>query len=912
MTPAQAFANRLQEESDRVLDRAERLLAQRGKTGRSDFVDLYRRFWRWEEARLRRLLLPERRGVEIARRRADLMDLLVRHVAGFAAQDRGEGDEPAVIAMGGYGRGELSPSSDIDLLFLHAGEEDRVGAEEFTSRTLYLLWDIGLTIGHACRSLDECLEVARRDHRTATAMIESRFVWGDRRLFDRLRRRFEEAMFSEMTDSFVAARLQEERERRRRHGTTVFLQEPNLKSGPGGLRDAHAIWWLTYPTHRVRRPSDLVPLGLLSPASFSRLQRAYDFLLWVRDELHSASGRGNDVFSLRLQPRVAEGLGYPGTTPVERTENLMRDVYLAMRALNLIYRNVLGRMGLLDRIDPERSPKGFVPHPAAEERADGFVIRSDGTVEAESPRIFREDPLRLIRVFRNIRERNLEPGPRLRTLIRDNLAMIDDGFRRSREVTEAFVSIVDHRSGTGRVLRRMHEVGLLGALIPEFGRLTCLVQHEYYHRYTADEHTLVALEKLDDVFHADRFPEIRYRPLLRGLENPGRLVLGILLHDVGRGVGKTDHCREGARLAADVVARMGMEAGWADDVRFLVANHLLMSRVSQRRDLDDRATIRSFAAQVGEIERLEMLTLLTLVDAQATGQVWSEWKDALLWELYERTREWLTVGEPARVAVERLREERLTEAVLAGSGRFPAETIRRHLEAMPVRYLHASGGERIVEDLETIRTFLEGERKGRAACFTWSDRPQAGHSRATICTRDRPGLFSLISGALSLGGLNILDANVFTRADGLVVDAFRLCDARGGPVSDPGIRREVEELLEKSLRGEIDLARRFLDRKESRPAGLAVIAPPANVTLDLDSSETSAILEIDAPDRWGLLHDLSRTLAEAGMSILLAKVNTEQGVASDVFYVVDQATGGKPSPPERLHALVGRLREVIR
>ena len=893
----------------------------------------YKNFLKVESHRLKLLHRAGADGREICQARAAILDALLRHLwetakNSLTTQAQKEFPPLALVAIGGFGRAELNPHSDIDFMFLHSGQVASGKPLPYLAKLidciLYPLWDIGLKIGYSVRDLDDCVKVANTDMQSKTSLIEARLIAGDEAIFSRLQKAVVSKCVAGFEDKYIAARLEDQATRRSKHGNSACMQEPNIKNGCGGLRDFQNLLWMTFFKYRTRSLPDLKAQEFVSEAERKQLDAAYDFLLRVRTELHYHTNRPQDVLGKNLQPAVASNLGYSDRSPSQRIEKFMRDLYVHMRNVFLITRTLEQRMALvppapgrlmrLRRLLPGGRPRKL-PEPV-----DGFLFVDD-EIRAASNRIFRDSPRRLMRVFLHAQQRHLKLHPDLAQLIRNQLSLVDREFLNDEHVRETFLTILERRGEVAHILRAMHEVNLLGKYIPEFGKLTCLVQHEFYHQYSADEHTLVCIEQLDRIWEAKEDPFKNYAPIFLSLEHPGILYLALLLHDVGK-AGEHErgrHAAAGATLALRAAKRLQLESGAADTLEFLVENHLLMANLSQRRDLDDPTVIRNFARQVGTPERLNLLTLLTFADAQGTSdKLWSGFKDSLLWQLNTRTMTLLAGGTEFRRATEKARDQ-LREQVRELAPRpVGDEELDAHFSQLPPRYFEIHTASQILDDLELAHRFLHRlvleTQRALAPVTAWIDEPDRGYSLVKICTWDRAGLFCKIAGSLSAAGVNILGAQIFTRADGIALDTFFVNDARTGNLATREQREKFDGLLEKVLTGaEMDLRALIVRQASSaRPAYSAYFGERigTHIQFDNDASDDRTLIEIETEDRLGLLYIISQTLAELRLDISAARISTERGAAIDSFYVSD-ADGVKIVGLERREHIANRLRAAI-
>ena len=908
---------------------AARLRLPAGRTAAQELAR-FKTFLKLETHRIKMLHRSGGGGLDVCRARATVLDLLVRHLwdaacQSLSAQAQKEFPPLALVAIGGYGRGELNPHSDIDFMFLHAGQV--VGGNKplpYLSRIvdgiLYPLWDLGLKVGHSVRSLDDCVNVAGSDMQSKTSLIEARLIAGDAKLFEKFQKTLVAKCVAGHDRAYIAERITDQNARRTKFGNSACMQEPNLKNGCGGLRDFQNLIWMAFFKYGTRALWDLQERELISPTERKQLKTAYDFLLRVRTELHYHVNRPCDVLSKNLQPAVAHNLGYRERSPSQRLEHFMRDLYTHSRNIYLITRTIEERLALQPP-PPGRlaSLRAWLPARRAKptEPVDGFLFEG-GQVHAASKRVFREHPRRLMRVFLHAQQRGLRLHPNLAQLVRSELALVDRAFLSDARVSETFRSILNQRGSVAPILRAMHDAGLLGKYLPEFGKLTCLVQHEFYHQYTADEHTLVCLEQLDRVWEAVEPPHTNYAPLLQGLNQPYLLYLALLLHDTGKPAGRGRHSAVGAELSLRVARRLGLDAASTTRLRRLIEHHLLMSIVSQRRDLEDPAVIRKFAGAVENVESLDLLTLLTFVDAQATSdKLWNGFKDALLRSLYDKARPVLAGGTEFIRAEEKQREALLQEVRHLLPARVSEEELTAHFATLPHRYFQIHTARAIAEDLDLAHRFMHlqivEQERALEPVLGWHDDADRGYSAVKVCTWDRGGLFSHIAGSLSAAGLNILSAQVFTRDDGIAMDTFYVTDAKTGVLASEEQQQKFESLLTRVLTGgEVEFRSLIARQKISRPLYQSYEGEhiPTHIHLDNDASEHRTLIEVETEDRIGLLYIISQTLSGLHLDISAAKICTERGAAIDSFYV-SEVFGGKILDPERQRNIERKLRQAI-
>ncbi|HEY5911550.1 MAG TPA: [protein-PII] uridylyltransferase [Verrucomicrobiae bacterium] len=910
-------------------DAAARLPLPAGRAATQE-LSRYKGFLKLETHRLKMLHRAGGGGLEICRARAAILDLLLRYLweaAKHSLSEQGQKEFPALalVALGGYGRAELNPHSDIDFMFLHdrqiAAARPLPYLRHLIDGVLYPLWDIGQKVGHSVRTVDEAVNQANSDMQSKTALIEARLIAGDEGLFHKLQKTLLAKCVSGHEQEYIAMRVDDQNARRSKFGNSACMQEPNIKGGCGGLRDYQNLLWMAFFKYRTRSLKDLQAHEMISDTERKQLEAAYDFLLRVRTEMHYHVNRAMDVLSKSLQPAVAHNLGYKERSPSQRIERFMRDVYTHSRNIFLITRTLERRLALL--APPRRlSLRALLPQAGKRktEHIDGFRIVG-GEILASSARVFREQPRRLMRVFLYGQQRAATLHPDLAQSIRNQLGLVDRAFLADEHVRETFLTILNQRGVVAPALRAMHEVDLLGKYLPEFGKLTCLVQHEFYHQYTADEHTLVCLEQLDRVWEAKEPLYRTYTPLFQGLERPFILYLGLLLHDIGKPEGHGHHSEVSAELALRAAKRLALDNVATQTLRLLIENHLLMASVSQRRDLDDPAVIRSFAKHVQNPEVVGLLTLHTFVDAQATSdKLWNGFKDSLLWSLHFKTMRLMDGGAEFVRVEEKQRELLLSEVQRQLPAEITAEELQAHFANLPSRYFQIHTAREVLEDLTLAHQFMRlqiaEEENPLRPIINWRDDPDRGCNAVKLCTWDRAGMFRKIAGSLSAAGLNILGAQIFSRADGLVLDTFFVTDARTGNPAGREQREMFEFVINKALTGEeVHFQSLIARQKSSRPAYQAYAGErlPTRVRFDNESSDTRTLVEVETEDRIGLLYAVSEALAALQLDISAARISTERGAAIDSFYV-KELDGGKVRSAERqqeieqvLRGAVGRL-----
>lgn len=831
-------------------------------------------------------------GAEVVRAHGAMIDCLLRRLFETTEGDDGAASKGrcAVAAQGGYGRGELNPYSDIDVLFLYGW---RAGAcvESLAEKILYPLWDAGLTVGHAARTVAECARRARRDHVIQTALVDARYVCGDVRLYRDLERTVRRQLGGGAGDRFAETKVGEHDRRRERHGESVFLLEPDVKEGQGGLRDIHAAMWVARVKRGAVELHDLRRTGLLDPGDAETLARARDFLWRTRNELHFLAGRRQDRLTFESQEQAARGLGFDERERSSEVEAFMRSYYLHAEEVNRLSSLVIHRA-----VDHGPSQRGK-PRPGRELRPG---VRVAGRTLAVAPG--NRGPDELLDLFVDLQRRRLSLGQDSREVVRTRGEALGSELAGSAGANRRFLDVLRGDGWIYETLQELHRTGVLDALVPEFARVRCMALHDLYHIYTVDQHLMRAVkefERLRSGEFEDSLP--RLSQLAREVRKPEILILGILFHDIGKGQGG-GHSESGRALALEAAVRMGLDVDEQETLAFLVLHHLLLTGTAFRRDIEDEKTVRDLADVVGAAENLEALYLLTCSDMKAVGpEVWNDWKGALLEDLFDRTLQVLEEREkgefarPDRDLKVRRIQDRLVERLGADH---PAEEVRREfIDAMPGRYFLNTPEESMPLHYRLLRRL--GDEPFLAAVL---HHPGHGHSEVAICAHDRPGLFASIAGVFAAMGLNVLSARIHTRRDGRIIDVFRIShQGKAEVVMDPGKWSRMEQTLERVLRGRVDVAE-LVGRARLSPSEGPRGKRPTLVRWDNRASDDFTVVEVYTRDRAGVLFTITYRLSQLDFSIHLAKISTDVDRVADVFYVTD-GDGGKVRDRARLEAL---------
>ncbi|MBO0754527.1 MAG: [protein-PII] uridylyltransferase [Bradyrhizobiaceae bacterium] len=860
------------------------------------------------------LLLKDRQGLRCAEQLCFVQDEIIRVLHEFSSKrlypsrNPSEAERMAVIATGGYGRGLLAPGSDIDLLFLLPYKQTAWG-EQVAESILYCLWDMGLKVGHATRSVDECIRQAKADLTIRTAVLEARYLLGDRQLYDQLVARFDKQIAQGTAAEFVAAKLTEREERHRRVGQSRYLVEPNVKDGKGGLRDLHTLFWIAKYVYRVREPEELIERGVFNLQEYKLFRRCENFLWAVRCNMHFLAGRAEERLSFDIQRDIAIRLGYTAHPGLREVERFMKHYFLIAKDVGDLTAILCARLEsrqakgvpMLNRFVARFRPRGRRTLP---ESAD-FIV-DNNRINIADPEVFRRDPVNLIRVFRLAQQNNLAFHPDAMHAATRALHLVDETLRKNPDANRLFYDILTARNDTEIVLRRMNEAGVLGRFIPDFGRVVSMMQFNMYHHYTVDEHLLRCVGVLAEIEAGDHEEYGLANELMRTIQPEHRdlLYVALFLHDIAKGRIE-DHTIAGARVARRFCPRFGLSTAATETVAWLVENHLVMSAVAQSRDLSDRRTIENFSAVVQSLERMKLLTILTTADIRAVGPgVWNGWKAQLVRALYYETEPALTGGFSE---VDRARRVELAHSEFrAELTDWTPEEIDRYLARhYPAYWLKVDLPHKIAH----ARFVRSAEQVGKSLATAVGFDASRGVTELTVLAPDHPWLLSVIAGACAAAGANIVDAQIYTTVDGLALDTISV--SREFDRDDDEGRRAIRiaDSIEKALRGELRLP--DVVAKRAAPKGrIKAFTIEPEVMINNQWSNRYTVVEVSGLDRPGLLYELTATLSKLNLNITSAHVATFGERAVDVFYVTD-LMGAKISSPTRQAAIKRALIQLF-
>jgi [Protein-PII] uridylyltransferase len=859
-----------------------------------------------EAARLK--LFKDGSGLACAQRLSWLQDQLISAIYDVVVTHiyPDNADSIAVAAVGGYGRGTLAPGSDIDLLFLMPPKvsPNMHKAVEFV---LYLLWDIGFKVGHATRTLDECVRLSKSDMTIRTAVLESRFICGRKELVDELQQRFDVEVAASTAPEFIAAKLAERDGRHQKAGDTRYLVEPNVKEGKGGLRDLQTLFWIAKYKYNVRDAEDLVTLGVLSRQEWRLFQKADDFLWAVRCHMHYLTGKPEERLSFDIQPEIAQSLGYQARPGLSAVERFMKHYFLVAKDVGDLTRIICAALedeqakavpGLSGAI-------GRFTHRTRKIPGTIEFIEDKGRIALARPDVFKRDPISIMRLFHVADLNGLEFHPDALKGVTRSLSLIDNDFRENEEANRLFMAMLTSRRDPALILRRLNEAGVLGRFLPDFGKVVAMMQFNMYHHYTVDEHlirTVGVLSEIEKGGSEDIHP--LSAKLLPSVEDREALYVAVLLHDVAKGR-QEDHSIAGAKVARKLCPRLGLSPKQTELVAWLIEQHLLMSMVAQTRDLHDRKTITDFAEKVQSLDRLKMLLILTVCDIRAVGPgVWNGWKGQLLRTLYYET-ELLLSGGFSQVS----RKERAKHAGLMLSealSDWPQGEREAYIKLHYEPYLLAVPLEDQVRHARFIR---QADEAGQALATMVRTHSFHAITEITVLSPDHPRLLSVIAGACAAAGANIADAQIFTTSDGRALDTILI--NREFPIDEDETRRAatIGRMIEDVLSGRKRLPEVIATRSKGKKKNKAFPVQP-HVTISNSLSNKFTVIEIECLDRIGLLAEVTAVLSDLSLDIQSARITTFGEKVIDTFYVTD-LIGQKITNDNRIAMVTGRLKAVM-
>lgn len=860
-------------------------------------------------------------GLKCAGRLSFLQDEIIRVIYDFAyyhvyrTKNPSAAERMSVVAVGGYGRGTLAPGSDVDLLFVLPYKQTPWG-EQVVEYILYMLWDLGLKVGHATRNIDECVRLSRQDMTIRTAILEARYIWGDKQLFDELITRFDEEVVAGTSSEFIAAKLKERDERHERQGATRYLVEPNIKEGKGGLRDLNTLFWIAKYHYRVNKQAELVKKGVLSRSEYNRFVKDEDFLWAVRCHMHYLTKRPEERLSFDVQREIAQRLSYTQHPGMKDVERFMKHYFLVAKDVGDLTRilcaglenqHVKSSQGrghvfgdLVKRLRPGKGGEAAQPVKGL----PGFEVEHR-RLRAKTDTVFKDDPVNLLRVFHVAHRENYNLNPDLMKLIRRSLKLIDGSVRKDPEANRLFLALLTSRQAPEHILRTMNEAGVIGRFVPDFGKVVAMMQFNMYHHYTVDEHLIRSMGILNQI---ERGEVAKSHPLatelIGTLQNRKILFVAMFLHDIAKGRPE-DHSIAGARVARKLCPRFGLTPSETETVAWLIEHHLDMSTVAQSRDLSDRKTITDFAHMVQSLERLKLLLILTVADISAVGPgVFNGWKGQLLRTLYYETEPHLTGGHTkgSHVQAVETAKRQLLERLTDWTEEERQTYVGRHYKPYWLRidpetaFAHAS-------------LIHEADKSGKRLSCSVKTHAFEGITEITVRAPDHPRLLSVIAGSCFVAGANIVDAQIDTMTDGFALDTIFV--SRVLPNDEDEIRRgeRIVELIGKALEDEPDILEKTV-KKTPMKARVKAFKVEAETLVNNSWSDDYTVVEVSGLDRPGLLYDLTRTIATLNLNIASAHISTFGERVVDVFYVTD-LTGHKIANIGRQEIIRDRLISAV-
>ncbi len=831
-------------------------------------------------------------------------DYTVAHV--YRATNPSDAERMAIIATGGYGRGLLAPFSDVDLLFVLPYKQTPWG-ESVVEYMLYLLWDLGLKVGHATRTIEQCLKLSRADITIRTALLDARLILGDEPLFYDLMQRFGREVVQGTAREFVEAKLAERDTRHQRAGESRYRVEPNIKEGKGGLRDLHTLHWLAKYLYGSGPSTGAVEAAIFSAEEYLTYRKCEDFLWTIRCHLHSLCGRAEERLTFDVQPSMAERLGYVERSGLRAVERFMKHYFLVAKDVGDLTTILCSAL----EIEQHKATPGFTQffNPLSWRTRRHIRTTSDfrvdnGRLNVADADAFKRDPVNLIRFFAQAERTNAFFHPEAVRLLRRSLRLVDDRLRNDPEANRIFLDILCSEVNPEATLRRMNEAGVLGRFVPDFGRVVSMMQFNMYHHYTVDEHLIRTIGVLSDIEHGVAAePHPLATKIFSTIQNRRALYVAAFLH-IAKGRPE-DHSIEGAHIARRLCPRLGLTAAETETVAWLIEQHLTMSSFAFCRDIADPKTIRDFANIVQSPERLKLLLVLTVSDIRAVGPgAWNGWKGQLLRALYYEAEPLVAGGHTQLGSRDRVASAQA--AFRSAVADWPTQDVDRYIERHYPDYWLKTETRKAVEHAKLIHT---AEKSGQKLASDFTTDAFTAITELSLFAPNHPRLLALFAGACAAAGANISGAHISTTRDGFALDTFLL--AREFERDDDELRRarRIADTIERLLKGEIRLGALMAKRRERRGRLDAFKVAP-EVLIDNALSHQFTVIEVAGLDRTGLLYELTSALSDLNLDITSAHITTFGEKAVDVFYVTD-LTNKKITSPQRQKAIRERLLEVL-
>jgi len=834
-----------------------------------------------------------------------IYDFTVTHV--YRATNPSAAERISIVAIGGYGRGTLAPGSDLDLLFLLPYKQT-AWSESVIEYMLYMLWDLGFKVGHATRSVNECIRLSQKDMTIRTSVLEARFLWGDEALLEGLTTRFDKEVVANTAREFIEVKLAERDARHKRFGLARYMVEPNVKEGKGGQRDLHTLFWIGKYVYRVQTVEELVEAGVFTSGELSRFLKCEDFQWAVRCHLHFMTQNAENKITFDHQKELARRLGYTKHGGLQHVERFMKHYFIVAKTvgdLTRIFCSVLEAGHVKKAPVMNRLLQKFRSGNNKDVMQSGVFTVDAGRINISSDAVFKNDPINLIRLFHYADKYHHAIHPNALKRITRSLGLIDKKLRNDKQANSLFLEILASQDNPETTLRKMNEAGVLGRFVPDFGKIVALMQFNMYHHFTVDEHLLQSIGILSEMERgelADEHP--LSNEIFETITNRRALYVAMFLHDIAKGR-EEDHSIAGARIALELGPRLGLSNEETETVSWLVENHLVMSDFAQKRDLNDFKTIKDFTEIVQTSERLKLLLLLTVADIKAVGPgVWNGWKGQLLRTLYHEAEPMI-----AGAHVASSREDRVVEAKQVFSGQITGwkpQEVATYLDRHYPSYWLTVDVEEQIEHAELLREAEQEEHvlTTKILCNEFAD-----ITELTICTHDHPHLLTVLTGACAAVGANIVDAKIFTTTDGIAIDKLYIQREFDDDFDEERRAKNIFMNIEKGLRGDIYLPE--IIKHQAKPtARLKAFSIEPQVVIDNEGSNIFTVIEVDGLDRPGLLYDLTKAFIDLNITIASAHIATFGERAVDVFYVRD-LTGQKIISPDRQEVIKTRLLEAL-
>lgn len=850
-------------------------------------------------------------GAEVVLADSYLVDGLVLTVYEFAsthvfAEYRSKQlPEMAIAAIGGYGRAELSPFSDIDLMFLLPDKSSPVHAQ-IVEFVLYTLWDIGLKVGHATRTVDECIKLARKDLTIRTSLLEARWLCGSRKLYQEFERRFLAEVVAGTGAAYVEAKLAERDARHSRMGDSRYVLEPHIKEGKGGLRDLQTLFWIAKYLYRVKNMEDLVQRSVFTAADARHFRQALNFLWTVRCHLHYVTGRPEERLTFDNQTVIAERLGYRSHNGDRSVERFMKHYFLVTKAVGDLTRVLCA---VLEDEHKKLSARLRLPSLALSRRLPEGLKIEGGRLTVTSSRALANDPRRMLRLFWEAQRLGLDVHPKALRLVGQNLRLIDASVRADPGANRLFMEMLTAERDPETTLRRLSEAGVFARFVPEFARVIGQMQYDMYHIHTVEEHSIRAIGILHRIEHGElRAQHPAASEVIHEISSRRALYLAVLLHDIGKGR-KGDHSEIGARIALDLAPRLGLNEWEADTVSWLVRHHLLMAHTAFKRDADNPKTVSDFVAVVRSPERLRMLLVLTDADVHAVGPgIWNAWKAGLLSELYYRALEEMEIaaGQPRERRSARV--EHAKQALRERLSDWPCEELEEYIARGYADYWLAFD---VAAQAHHFQLMRDANKRNPPLSIETRPDPLRAVTEVNVYAPDHAGLFARIAGAIALSGATIVEAKIVTLANSMALDMFRIQDPQGGAFDETRQLDRLRNRIESAISGKLYPARELETvRLRGLPTRTVVFKVPPMVLIENKASVGHTVIEVNGRDRLGFLHDVTSTLTELGLQISSAHITTYGETVVDVFYVKD-VFGLKVEDPSKLRRIKDQLLRAI-